>query len=68
MERSNDGVNWDTKTTPISSSNLSSAQSVIWAEDTGSTLGGCFARLKITLAGQSSPTAQIQIVVTGRDD
>jgi len=53
--RARAGVNWDAKTTPISSSNLSSAQSVIWAEDTGSTLGGCFARLKIALAGQSSP-------------
>lgn len=68
LERSNDGLNWDT-TTPIVSffTNQTLTGATIFGQDLGTTnVGGCFARLSIQISGASS-SAWLKIILTGRD-
>src|SRR5688572_4054877 len=64
IEHSNDGVNWTNKSSPIPSTLVSGVQFVL-GQDTGSTPGGGFHRLAITLSG-TTPSAHVQITVAGR--
>ena len=65
LQRSNDNLNWNDKATIYST--LSFANVMNYAQDTGSNVGGCYARLSIQLAG-TDPSAQVQIIVTIRED
>jgi len=63
IERSNDGVNWTSRSTPISQSNLSFGSATYYGDDTGSTLGGRFQRLVVTF---TDCTGTIEVTVAGR--
>lgn len=67
LERSNDNLTWDTTAQATFFSNASLANGTSFAQDTGANVGGCFARLSVTLGG-TNPTAHIQIIVTARED
>lgn len=66
IEHSNDGVNWTNKSTPISAASVTANNvNLNYGWDTGTTPGGCFHRLAITLGG-TNPSGMVQVMVAGR--
>ena len=67
LERSNDNLTWDTTAQATFFNAVTLANGTSFAQDTGANVGGCFARIAVTLGG-TNPSAQVQITLTSRED
>ena len=68
LQHSNDNENWSDKSTLINAAALKAGQvEASFGSDAGSTVGGAFMRLQISLGG-TSPQASIEIYLCGRSD
>ena len=68
LQHSNDNQNWSDKSTLIDAVDLTPGQvGASFGSDVGSTVGGAFMRLQISLSG-TSPQASIEIYLCGRSD
>ena len=66
LETSNDGVNWNPRSTPISAVAISTTTPALFGSEAGTAqVGGCFARIGVKLGG-GTPVAFVEVWVTGR--
>lgn len=66
LEHSTDQINWTRKSTLVTGSTPAGATTTFFGVDDGSSPGGAFARLAITLSG-GTPSAHLTITCCGRD-
>lgn len=66
LETSNDNVNWAVRNNAVISNNAITNTTVLTGQDTGTTVGGRFARFGVK-AGGTSPNAYVEIWVAARN-